>query len=181
MPTSAQSALSASARLSVDASDCDREPARDNVFPWNVDDYRCPAARSWRLHRDAPYVDGDQLAFDDRLRLAAAVADVHSLAVEALVIGVAAQRPFGSGRRDLEVVRTADQVGAIEQRPGDSADALAVLDRDGLVVVDGDPQRAPRVTGLIDRVEVVAHVVQGGLEQLFDRRYGPGWHVRCFG
>src|SRR5438445_13391768 len=33
MPTSAQSALSASARLSVDGSDCERETARDNVYP----------------------------------------------------------------------------------------------------------------------------------------------------
>jgi hypothetical protein len=33
MPTSAHSAVSASPRLSVDGSDCDREPARDNVTP----------------------------------------------------------------------------------------------------------------------------------------------------
>src|SRR5258708_23272189 len=46
MPTSAQSAVSASARLSVDGSDCDREPARDNVIPCNVNDHRSSPPRA---------------------------------------------------------------------------------------------------------------------------------------
>src|SRR6266852_4619355 len=46
MPTSAQSAVRASARLSVDGSDCDREPARDNVIPCNVNYYRRSPSRA---------------------------------------------------------------------------------------------------------------------------------------
>src|SRR5690242_15049545 len=88
MPTSAQSALSASARLSVDGSDCDREPARDNVFPCDVDDHGRSPASPGGLHRNARRVHGDQLALDHRLGVAAAVADVDSLAVEALVVVV---------------------------------------------------------------------------------------------
>src|SRR5919204_397819 len=54
---------------------------------------------------------------------------------------------------------------------------LAVFDGDGLVVVDGDAQRAPRLARLVERVQLITHVVERGLEQLFDRRYGPGRHV----
>src|SRR2546430_9866884 len=45
-------------------------------------------------------------------------------------------------------------------------------------MVDRDTEGSTRVTGLVERVELVTHVIQGWLEQLFDRRYGPGWHVR---
>src|SRR5882672_7020415 len=86
MPTSAQSAVSASARLSVDGSEGDREPARDNVFPFNVDYHRGASARTKRLHGDACSVDRHQLPFDDGLRIAGAVADVDPLAVDALAI-----------------------------------------------------------------------------------------------
>src|ERR1051326_3848390 len=67
----------------------------------------------------------------------------------------------------------------VKERAGDSADTLAVLDRDRLLVVDGDAQRAPRLARLVESEELITHVVQRGLEQLFDRRYGPGRHVRC--
>ena len=65
MPSSAQSALSASARLSVGASDCDREPARDNVFPSNVDDHRRASAGTRGLDGDARRVYRDELALHD--------------------------------------------------------------------------------------------------------------------
>src|SRR5579864_5514382 len=67
MPTSAQSAVSASARLSVEGSDGDREPARDNVFPSDVDNDRGAPPRPQRLHRDAGRVDRDELALHHRL------------------------------------------------------------------------------------------------------------------
>src|ERR1700720_973588 len=70
MPTSAQSAVSASARLSVDGSEGDREPARDNVFPSDVNDHGRTGACPGRLDRDTRRVDCHQLAFDHRLRLA---------------------------------------------------------------------------------------------------------------
>src|ERR1700693_964602 len=92
MPTSAQSAVSASARLSVDGSEGDREPARDNVTPCDVQNHWRTAASPLRLHCYAGAVDGDQLTFDHRVSISAFVADVDSLAVETLVVGVAAQR-----------------------------------------------------------------------------------------
>src|SRR5712691_9657322 len=101
MPTSAQSAVSASARLSVDGSDCDREPARDNVIPCNVNDYRSSAAGAKRGDGNTRRVDRDQLTFDHRLRQARAVADVHPLAIETLVLGMCAQRTLGAGRGHL--------------------------------------------------------------------------------
>src|SRR5579864_6220718 len=119
MPTSAHSAVSASPRLSVDGSDCDREPARDNVTPCNVNDYRRPPASLERLHGAARFVNSNQLPFDHGLGLAGAVADVDPLAVEPFVLAVVAQRTFGAGGRNLEVVRTVDEVGVIDERPGD--------------------------------------------------------------
>src|SRR6202043_3013625 len=84
MPTSAQSAVSASPRLSVDGSDCDREPARDNVTPCNVNSDRCPApASTKRLHRDTRFVDGHQLSFDHSLRIASAIKNIDPPPVEA--------------------------------------------------------------------------------------------------
>src|SRR5207244_1258717 len=126
MPSSAQSAVSASAKLSVDGSDCDREPARDNVFPCEVNDHRRSAARAGRLHRDARAVDGHQLTLDDGLGLAASIADVDPLAIESFVLVMRAKRALRARRCNLEVVRTLDQVRMVEQGAGDSADALAV-------------------------------------------------------
>src|SRR2546428_4032293 len=178
MPTSAQSAVSASARLSVDGSDCDREPARDNVIPPNVNDYRSSAAGAQRGDRDARRVDCNQLAFDHRFRRSAAVADVHPLAVEALVVRVHLERPLGARRRDLEVVGAFDEARVIEQRSHDAAHALAVFDFDWFAAIDRNSQRATRLARLLQGVQLVAHVVERGLEQLFDRRYGPCRHVR---
>src|SRR6202023_587865 len=98
MPTSAQSAVSASARLSVDGSDCVREPARDNVIPRNVHDYRSPSTRAEGGHRDTCRVHRNEPAFDHRLRQAAAIADVHPFPIESLVLSMTAQRalrPWG--------------------------------------------------------------------------------------
>src|SRR5438445_13767738 len=92
MPTSAQSALSASASVWEDASDCDREPARDNVFPCDVDDHRRASTHTGRLHRNAGPVDRNQLTLDQRLRVTAAVADVDTLAVAPIVFEVLDQR-----------------------------------------------------------------------------------------
>src|SRR3989442_563646 len=178
MPSSLQSALSASDSVGVDGSDCDREPARDNVFPRDVNDHRRASARTWRLHRDSRRIHGDQLSLHHRLPFAAPVADVDALAVEPLVLLVAAQRALGTWRGNLEVVGTFDEVGVVQQRTSDPAHPFAVLDRDRLAVVDGNPQRAPRVTGLVEGVQLEAHVVEGWFEQRLDRRYGPGRHVR---
>src|SRR5206468_8463127 len=178
MPTSVQSAVSASPSVWVDASDCDREPARDNVIPFNVNNHRRASPGTGRLHRDPGSVHRHQLPFDDRLRLPAEIANVDTLAVEALVLGMGAQWPLGTGRGNLEVIGPCDEVRVFDKRTCDPADALAILDRDGLVMVDGDAQRAPRLAGLVERVELEAHVLKGRLEQLFDGRYGPGRHVR---
>src|ERR1700730_13936803 len=178
MPTSAQSAVSASARLSVEGSDCDREPARDNVIPRNVNDYRSSATGAQRGDRDARRIDCNQLAFDHCFRGSAAIADIPPLAVETLVIGVHLERPLGAWRRDLEVVGSFDEARVVEQRAHDAADALAVLDFDWFAAVDRDPQRAPRLARLFQGVQLVAHVVERGLEQLSDRRYWPCRHVR---
>src|SRR5207248_11157062 len=96
MPTSAQSAVSASASVCVEESDCDREPARDNVFPRNVNDHRRASPDARRLHRDSRSVDRDQLAFDDRLRLPAVIPDVHAFPVDALVLVLRPQRPLSA-------------------------------------------------------------------------------------
>src|SRR5712692_9067683 len=178
MPTSAQSAVRASARLSVDGSDCDREPARDNVIPSNVHDYRSPPARAQRGYRDAGRVDRDKLAFDHRLGRSTAIADVHALAVEPLIVGVCSQGPFSAWRRHLEVIRSVDEARVVEQRTGDAAHALTVFDGDRLAVVDRNAQRTTRVTRLLESVELIAHVVERGLEQFLDRRYRPCRHVR---
>src|SRR4029077_17483991 len=105
MPTSAQSAVRASARLSVDGSDCDREPARDNVIPRNVNYHRRLAARARPRDRDPRRVDRDQLPFDYGFGRAAPIADVAPLAVEPLVVAMPAERPFGAWRGNLEVIR----------------------------------------------------------------------------
>src|SRR5579864_644061 len=144
MPTSAQSAVSASARLSVD-SDCDREPARDNVIPPDVNDHGSTPTIGLRLHRDSGGVDRDELTFDHCFRLPAAVPDVDTLAVEALVFLMRAEWTFGARRRDLELVRAVDQPGSFDQRSSDPAHALAVFDGDRFAVIDGDAQRAPRL------------------------------------
>src|SRR2546427_5120192 len=179
MPSSLQSALSASDSVGVDGSDCDREPARDNVFPRDVNDHRRASASARRRHRDSRRVHRDQLSLDHRLRLPAAVAHVDALAVEPFVLPVAAERTLGTWRGHLQVVRAVDQLGVVQKRTHDPAHALAVLDRDRLAAVDGNSQRSTGVTGLVEGVELVTHVVERGLEQLLDRRYGPGRHVRC--
>src|SRR6202521_6382666 len=115
MPTSAQSAVSASARLSVAGSECDREPARDNVTPCDVQNDRCAPARAQGLHGYAGAVDGDQLTFDHGVRITTPIPDVDSLAVEAFVVRVASQRALRAGRRHFEVVRTIDEVGVVDQ------------------------------------------------------------------
>src|SRR5258706_10156058 len=145
MPTSAQSAVSASARLSVDGSEGDREPARDNVTPFNVDDHRRASARTDCLNRDTCPVNRDQVAFDDAVRLARAVAHVDALAVEPLVISVISQWTLGTRRRDLEVVRTFDVIGVIDQWARDAAHALAIFDGDSLYAIDRDAERPSRV------------------------------------
>src|SRR3984893_1806458 len=95
MPTSAQSAVSASPRLSVDGSDCDREPARDNVIPCNVNYYRCPPAHTLRLHGDTRLINCHQRPFDHGLRLAGAITDVDPLAVEPVGLPVIGERALG--------------------------------------------------------------------------------------
>src|SRR6202022_2400319 len=95
MPTSAQSAVSASPRLSVDGSEGDREPARDNVIPCDMNDYRCSPASTEGLYCDACLVDRDQLAFHDRLRLSCAIPHIHPCAAEPLVLTVVAEGTFG--------------------------------------------------------------------------------------
>src|SRR5258708_9183172 len=178
MPTSAQSAVRASARLSVDGSDCDREPARDNVIPRNVHDHGSSPPRALGGYRNTGRVDRHQLAFDDRFRRSAAIADIHSLAVEPFVFAMGSQWSFGAGRGDLEVVGSVDDPGVLQDWTYDAAHALAVFDGDGLSMVDRYPQRAAARPRLLEGVEVIAHVVERGLEQLFDRRYGPWRHVR---
>src|ERR1700716_370185 len=106
MPTSAQSAVSASPRLSVEGSEGDREPARDNVTPSDMNYHRRPPTGTNRLHGDARRIDGHQLAFDHRLRVSGAITHVDSIAVEPLVLPMVAQRAFGAGRRDLQVIGT---------------------------------------------------------------------------
>src|SRR5260370_41891193 len=98
MPTSAQSAVRASAGLSVDGSDCDREPARDKVIPRNVNYYRRSSTRAQPGYGDARRVDGDQLSLDHGFGRSAPVADVDPLPVEPFVVAMAAQRPFGARR-----------------------------------------------------------------------------------
>src|SRR6266850_7643538 len=100
MPTSAHSAVSASARLSVDGSECDREPARDNVTPCDVHDHRRATPHAHRLHCYAGAVDGDQLTLDHRVGIPTSITDVDAPSVEALVIGVVAQRTLRARRRD---------------------------------------------------------------------------------
>src|SRR6266849_8317579 len=178
MPTSAQSAVSASARLSVDGSDCDREPARDNVIPCNVNDHRSSTPRTRGGYRNAGSVDRDELPFDHRIRRSAAVADVDPLAIEPLIVGVAAQRPLRPRRRNLEVVRSLDEPRIVEKRTGDPAHALAVLDGDRLGVVNRHTQRPSRLPRLLQGIELIAHVIERGLEQLSYRRYWPCRHVR---
>src|SRR5713226_628831 len=136
MPTSAQSAVRASARLSVDGSDCDREPARDNVIPCNVNYYRRSPSRALPRDRDARRVDGDQLPLDHGFRRSAAIADVDPLAVEPFVVAMASQWPFGAWRGHLEVIGSIDQARVIEQRTCDATHALAVFDGDRLGMVD---------------------------------------------
>src|SRR6266852_6845413 len=97
MPNSAQSAFSASVRLSVDGSETDREPARGNVIPSNVNDYRRAPAWSLRLDRDASAVDRDELAFDNGFRRTRPIAHVHPLAVKTRVVILSAQGAFGAG------------------------------------------------------------------------------------
>src|SRR5216684_4507514 len=143
MPTSAQSAVRASARLSVDGSDCDRERARPE-------------------DRDTRRVDCDQPALDHRFGRSAPIADVDPLAVEPFVVAMASQRAFGAWRGHLEVIRSVDELRVIEKWTGDSTHALAVLDCDRFSVVDRHAQRPPRLTRLLQGVELIAHVVEGG-------------------
>src|SRR6266851_3220889 len=173
MPTSAQSAVRASARLSVEGSDCDREPARDNVIPCNVNDYRSSPPRAQSGYRDAGRVDGDQLTFDHRLRRSAPIADVHPFAVETLVVRMLSQRSLGAWRGNLEVVRSLDEARVVEEGTGDAAHALTVFDRDRLRAVDRNPQRPSRMARLLERVELIAHVVERDLVKFLDRRYRP--------
>src|SRR5439155_26433014 len=103
MPSSAHSAFSASARLPVDRSETDREPARGNVIPSDVNDHGRPPTQSLRLHRDAGAIYCDQLALDDCFRLPCPIAHVHPLAVKTRVVLFSTQRPLGPWRRDLDV------------------------------------------------------------------------------
>src|SRR5260370_36465522 len=116
MPTSAQSAVSASASVCVDGSDGDREPARDNVFPSNMSDHRRPTTNAWRLHRNPRVIHGDQLTLHHAIGLATPIADVDALSVTTGVIVSASERALGAGGGDLQVVRTVDEVGVVEQR-----------------------------------------------------------------
>src|SRR5258708_12335979 len=77
MPTSAHSAVSASPRLSVEGSEGDREPARDNVTPSDMNDYRCPTSRTKCLHGDARLIDRHHLASHHRPRPSAPIPHVH--------------------------------------------------------------------------------------------------------
>src|SRR5258708_35521272 len=108
MPPSAPSAVSASPRFSVEGSEGDREPARDNVTPSDMNDYRCPTSRTKCLHGDARLIDRHELAFHYRLRLSRALTHVCPLSLEPLVLPMTAQGPLGAGRRDLQFVGIAD-------------------------------------------------------------------------
>src|SRR5579864_6261339 len=145
MPTSAQSAVSASARVWVDGSDGDREPARDNVFPSDMSYDRCPPSHAWRLHRNPRVIDRDQLPLDHAVSLATPVPDVDALSVETRVLVPASERAFGARRRDLQLVTTIDEVGVVEQWTGNPAHSLAVFDRDRVIVVDRDAESPSRL------------------------------------
>ena len=152
----------------MEGSEGDREPARDNVTPCNVQDHWCSTASPQSLHGYAGAVDGYQLTFDHRVVITAPIADVDSLAVEPLVVRVAAQRSLGARRRNLEVVRAVDELRVLDQWTGDTAYSFAILDCDRLDVVDRDAEGAARLTRLLERVQLVAHVLKRGLDQLFD-------------
>src|SRR5207245_2642189 len=121
------------------------------------------------------------LAFDNSLAGSGAVPDVHPLAIEPFVLSMSPQRPFRTRRRNLEVVWTIDELRVVEEWAGDAADALAVFDGYRLTVVDLDPKSPSARTGRLEGVELKAHVVERGLEQLSNRRYGPGRHVVSLG
>src|SRR5437867_2557639 len=97
MPNAAQSPFSASARLSVDGSDTDREPARGNVIPSDVNDHLRTAALSLRLDCDARAIYRDKLALYDCLRLPRPIAHIHPLAVKTRVVVLSTQRALGAG------------------------------------------------------------------------------------
>src|SRR5256885_3591947 len=105
MPTSAQSAVSASASVCVDGSDCDREPARDNVIPRYMNDHRRPTAKARRLDCDSRSVDRDQLAFDHGLCFAAVIANVHAIAMKAFVLLMRSQWALRTRRTHQEYER----------------------------------------------------------------------------
>src|SRR5258705_4227288 len=152
MPTSAHNAVRASARLSVDGSDGEREPGRDNVIPSDVDDHRRAPPCARRRDRDARIVDCDELPLDDSFRLATPVVDVDAPAVETVVVSPRAERALGTRRRDLQVVGAVDELRMVEQRTGDKAHALAVLDGDRLSMIDGDAKGAPGMARLFERI-----------------------------
>src|SRR5260221_10001731 len=180
MPSSVQGAVSASARLSGATSETDREPARGNVIPRNVNDHRRPPPLSLRLHCNPGLVHGDQVALDDAFGFTCPVPHINPLSVETLVIVAGVQRTLRTRRRHLEVPGPGDKGRVVDQGSDDPADALAVLDGDRFDAVDGHPQGAPRMAGLLDRVQLVAHVFHGGLEEGLNRRYWPCRHVsRC--
>ena len=77
-------------------SDTDREPARGNVIPSDVNYHRRASALSQRLDSDAGSINRDQLAFDDCFRLPCPIAHVHPLAVKTRVVLFSTQWTLGA-------------------------------------------------------------------------------------
>jgi hypothetical protein len=133
-----------------------------------VQDHKRSTASSLRLHCYAGAVDGNQLTLYDCFRVTTSVANVDPLAIETLVVLVTAKRTLRPRRRNLQVVRAIDEIRVVDQRPSDPAYAFAVCDGDRLAVIDRDSQSPTRLARLLERVQLIAHVFERGLEQLFD-------------
>src|SRR5581483_293633 len=172
-PTSSLSRRSASRSSTAIGSDGNREAGGQDVFPRHVVGLAALSA-----NRDAGVVDAHQVTLQHGLGVVVPVADVHPAAGEPLVLGPVAQRPLGPRRRDFEIVAAAGyHVGLVEEGTDDATHPLAVVQRDPARSIDRDPQRAATGAGLLDRVDVVAHVLERRLDQLPDGLYWPGRHV----
>jgi hypothetical protein len=152
--------------------EADGQPCREDFVPGDLEQ-----AQLGVVDGDAAIIHGCQDSLDDPFRsVAIAVADVHHLAREALVLPPLAERALGSRRADLEGVVAIDEPGLLEDRAGDLAHPLAVGDRYPSRLVDGDPQCPAAGPQLLDRVDLIAQVGEGRLEEPSDLRYWPGRH-----
>src|SRR5439155_13862259 len=126
-----------------------------------MNDHGRPTAKARRLDCDSRPVDRDQAAFDHGLCFAALIANVHAISVEAFVLLMRPQWALRTRRGNLEVVWPVDQPGVIEKRTGHPAHPFAILDGDRLGMVDRDTERSTRMTGLVERLNLVAKVIKG--------------------